>query len=60
MSKVELSAYEKFAEPREVEVLTITPNKRELGKLFKREAGAIASALEAMSECEWGRVARRG
>ena len=52
MSKVELSAYEKFAEPREVEVLTIVPNKRELGKQYKREAGAISAALEAMSECE--------
>lgn len=52
MSKVELSAYERFAEPKEVDVLSILPNKKELGKLFKKDAKAIADALEAMSECE--------
>lgn len=54
MSKVELSAYERFAEPKEVDVLSILPNKKELGKLFKKDAKAIADALEAMSECERG------
>ena len=54
MSKVELSAYERFAEPQEVDVLTILPNKKELGKLFKKDAKAISDALEALPECEWG------
>ena len=52
MSKVEMSAYERFAEPQEVDVLSIVPNKKELGRLFKKDAKAIADALEAMSECE--------
>ncbi|KAL4457919.1 hypothetical protein ABPG75_012784 [Micractinium tetrahymenae] len=52
MSKVELSAYERFAEPKEVDVLSIVPNKKELGKLFKKDAKAIADALEAMGECD--------
>lgn len=30
------------------------PNKKELGKLYKKDAKAIADALEAMSECERG------
>ncbi|KAI7843806.1 hypothetical protein COHA_002704 [Chlorella ohadii] len=52
MSKVELNAYERFPEPREEDVLTILPNKKELGKLFKKDAQTIAEALEAMSECD--------
>ncbi|KAI8468120.1 MAG: hypothetical protein J3K34DRAFT_428181 [Monoraphidium minutum] len=50
MSKVELTAYEKFPEPREVEVTTVTPNKKELGLTFKREAKAVADALEALGD----------
>lgn len=52
MSKTELSAFEVFPEPRMVEELSIKPAMKELGKLFKREAKAVAEALEAMSECE--------
>ncbi|PSC72809.1 Glycyl-tRNA synthetase family [Micractinium conductrix] len=52
MSKVELAAYERFPEPREEDVLSILPNKKELGKLYKKDAKAIADALEAMSECD--------
>ena len=51
-SKVELSAYERFVEPQEVDVLTILPNKKELGKLFKKDAKAISDALEALPECD--------
>ncbi|GBF92515.1 hypothetical protein Rsub_04619 [Raphidocelis subcapitata] len=50
MSKTELNAYEKFTEPREVEVTTVTPNKKELGLGFKRDAKAVADALEALGE----------
>lgn len=35
-----------------VEELSIKPAMKELGKLFKREAKAVAEALEAMSECD--------
>ena len=49
---MELNAYEKFPEPREVEVLSIIPNKKELGRLFKKDAKAVADALEA--QCEGG------
>ena len=50
MSKVELTAFETFPEPRMVEELSIVPNKKELGKLFKKEAKAIGDTLEAMCE----------
>lgn len=52
-SKTELTAHEKFAEPRNVEVLSITPNRKELGKLFKKEAKAVGDALEALAEGGW-------
>ena len=49
-SKVELSAYERYPEPRMEEVVTVTPNKRELGKALKREAQRVVDELEAMSD----------
>ncbi|CAI5490953.1 unnamed protein product [Closterium sp. Naga37s-1] len=51
-SKVELVAYEKFPEPREVEVMSIVPSKKDIGKAFKRDAKLIAESLEAMSEAD--------
>ncbi|CAI5494580.1 unnamed protein product [Closterium sp. Naga37s-1] len=51
-SKVELVAYEKFPEPREVEVMSIVPSKKDIGKAFKRDAKLIAELLEAMTEAE--------
>ncbi|GJP39286.1 hypothetical protein CLOM_g23674 [Closterium sp. NIES-68] len=51
-SKVELVAYEKFPEPREVEVMSIVPSKKEIGKAFKRDAKIIAESLETMAEPE--------
>jgi glycyl-tRNA synthetase (class II) len=59
MSKVELSAYERYDVPREEDVLSILPNKRELGKLFKKEAKVVADALEAMCESEPRRLGAR-
>ncbi|KAL6768360.1 TSG1 [Auxenochlorella protothecoides x Auxenochlorella symbiontica] len=55
MSKVELSAYETFAEAREVDTLTVLPNKKALGQAFKGEAKAVTAALEAL--CEEGALA---
>eukprot|EP01023_Acetabularia_acetabulum_P067871 TRINITY_DN9484_c0_g1_i2.p1 TRINITY_DN9484_c0_g1~~TRINITY_DN9484_c0_g1_i2.p1 ORF type:complete len:299 (+),score=69.26 TRINITY_DN9484_c0_g1_i2:121-1017(+) len=49
-SKVELTAYEKFDEPREEEVLVIMPNKKALGMSFKKNAQTISNHLENMCE----------
>lgn len=35
-AQTELTAYERFAEPRQVEVLHVTANKKELGTAFKK------------------------
>ncbi|KAL6652807.1 hypothetical protein ACP70R_011732 [Stipagrostis hirtigluma subsp. patula] len=51
-SGVPLEAHEKFAEPREVEKLIITPSKKELGLAFKGNQKMVLEALEAMTETE--------
>lgn len=51
-SGVALVAQEKFAEPKEVEKLVITPIKKELGLAFKGNQKMVVEALEAMSEKE--------
>ncbi|XP_068666182.1 glycine--tRNA ligase, mitochondrial 1-like [Aristolochia californica] len=51
-SSVPLVAHERFAEPREVEELVITPVKRELGLEFKGNQKKVVEALEAMNEAE--------
>ncbi|KAJ4796727.1 Glycine--tRNA ligase [Rhynchospora pubera] len=51
-SGVALVAAEKFAEPREVEKLVITPSKKDLGLAFKGNQKMVLEALEAMSEAE--------
>ncbi|KAL1820761.1 hypothetical protein ACET3Z_015630 [Daucus carota] len=51
-SGVPLVAHEKFAEPKEVEKLVITPNKKELGLAFKGKQKMVVEALEAMQEKE--------
>jgi hypothetical protein len=35
-AQTELTAYEKFSEPREVDVLRVIPNKKEMGTAFKK------------------------
>jgi glycyl-tRNA synthetase len=47
-----LQAHEKFAEPREVEKLAITPSKKEIGLAFKGNQKMVLAALEAMSKTE--------
>ncbi|CAD6261081.1 unnamed protein product [Miscanthus lutarioriparius] len=47
-----LEAHEKFAEPREVEKLVITPSKKELGLAFKGNQKMVLESLEAMTETE--------
>ncbi|XP_020529989.1 glycine--tRNA ligase, mitochondrial 1 isoform X2 [Amborella trichopoda] len=51
-SGVQLVAQEKFAEPREVEKLVITPSKKEVGLVFKGNQKKVIEALEVMKEAE--------
>ncbi|GJW74621.1 glycine--tRNA ligase, mitochondrial 1-like protein, partial [Tanacetum coccineum] len=51
-SGVALVAQEKFAEPKEVEKLVITPNKKVLGLAFKGNGKMVIESLEAMNENE--------
>ncbi|GAB2219773.1 hypothetical protein Droror1_Dr00007410 [Drosera rotundifolia] len=51
-SGVALVAHEKFAEPKEVEELVITPIRKELGLAFKGNQKMIAETLQAMGEKE--------
>ncbi|KAJ4834808.1 hypothetical protein Tsubulata_013976 [Turnera subulata] len=51
-SGVSLVAHEKFAEPKEVEKLVISPVKKELGLAFKGSQKNVVEALEAMDEKE--------
>ncbi|KAL3617650.1 hypothetical protein CASFOL_037971 [Castilleja foliolosa] len=51
-SGVALVAHEKFAKPREVEKLIITPDKKELGLAFRDKQKMVVEALKAMGEKE--------
>mmetsp|Transcript_6700 Transcript_6700/g.18764 ORF Transcript_6700/g.18764 Transcript_6700/m.18764 type:complete len:690 (+) Transcript_6700:167-2236(+) len=51
-SKVDLNAYEAFPEPRMVELVEIKPDKKNIGKDFKRDAKTVGAALEALTECD--------
>ncbi|KDD74333.1 class II core domain (G, H, P, S and T) tRNA synthetase, partial [Helicosporidium sp. ATCC 50920] len=49
-AKVDLTAYETFPEPRDVEELRIVPDKKKLGQLFRKDAAAVMQALEGLCE----------
>ena len=51
-SKVDLVAYERFDKPIEETVVEITPNKKVLGKAFKKDAKPVTDALLALSEAD--------
>ncbi|KAL2612648.1 hypothetical protein R1flu_024340 [Riccia fluitans] len=51
-SNVDLTAFEKYSEPKEVETLRITPHLKLLGPAFKKDADTVGKALLAMSEEE--------
>eukprot|EP00899_Mesostigma_viride_P021088 jgi/Mesvir1/28981/Mv17754-RA.1 len=51
-SKVDLTAFEAYPEPKLVEALTVTPNLKEMGKTLKKDAKIASEALVAMSEAE--------
>lgn len=48
-SGVDLTAFDKFDEPKEVELDKVKPNHPKLGPLFKGKAAAVAEALSAMT-----------
>jgi len=48
-SKVDLVAYEKFAEPQVTEVFVCEPNKKVVGQAFKKEAKAVTDAFAALT-----------
>lgn len=52
MSKQDMTAYEKFPEPKVVDMVKVNVNKKEVGVAFKKDAKAIGDALESMSECD--------
>ena len=49
-SKVELTAYERYDEPVISEVFVCEPNKKDMGKAFKKDAKAVTDALMALSQ----------
>ena len=49
-SKVDLVAYERFDKPIEEENVVVTPNKKVMGKAFKKDAKVVTDALLALSE----------
>ncbi|CAG9467587.1 unnamed protein product [Pedinophyceae sp. YPF-701] len=49
-SKTDLTAYVAFEKPKMVEVTVVKPDKKALGKEFKKDAKAVQAALEALSE----------
>ncbi|KAL9239403.1 hypothetical protein vseg_013732 [Gypsophila vaccaria] len=49
-SGADLVAHERYAEPKEVEKVVITPVKKELGLAFKGNQKMVVEALEAMDE----------
>lgn len=50
MSKQDLSSFEKYDEPRLVEIVAVKPNKQAIGKEFKKDAKAVQAALESLPE----------
>lgn len=48
----DLTAYERFDEPKEVEAIEAVPNKKVLGQTFKADAKLVAEALE--KQCDQG------
>ncbi|KXZ46296.1 hypothetical protein GPECTOR_45g166 [Gonium pectorale] len=50
MSKIDLTAFDKYDTPRMVEVVKVVPNNKELGAVFKKDQKAVKEALEALDE----------
>ncbi len=41
-SKEDLTAYEQFKDPQTVTITTLTPNRKEIGKAFKKDGKVLA------------------
>ena len=60
-SKVSLSAERPLSQPRQEDTCEVVPNKKVVGKTFKRQAGKVTSALEnCKCERNGGRFQQRG
>ena len=46
-SKQDLTAYEQFKDPQMVTVTTLMPNRKEIGKAFKKDAKVLAPRTHA-------------
>jgi glycyl-tRNA synthetase len=49
-TKTELVAARLLPEPKQIKFVKITPNKKEIGKVFKQDSKPINDLLEEMSE----------
>ena len=49
-SKKDMSAYIRFDEPIMVDEVVVEPNKKILGKFFKKDAKTVTSALDSLTE----------
>lgn len=45
-------AYEKYDEPRMEEILSVAPNRKELGKTFKKDQKVIVEHFETLCEAD--------
>ena len=46
-SKQDLTAYEQFKDPQTVTVTTLTPNRKEIGKAFKKDGKVLACPIHS-------------
>ena len=46
-SKQDLTAYEQFKDPQTVTVTTLTPNRKEIGKAFKKDGKVLARPVQS-------------
>jgi glycyl-tRNA synthetase len=53
---VELVAQEPLPEPRKVDVVEVVPDRKVLGKQFKKDSQLIAEYLKGLSECDIGEL----
>ncbi len=47
-SKQDLTAYEQFKTPQMVTVTTLTPNRKEIGKAFKKDAKVLPPSPDVL------------
>lgn len=52
VSKVELTAHERYSEPRMEEAVTVSPMRKEIGMALKKDAAKVVDTLVNLSETE--------